>query len=278
MLRVVAMLALTLSAASCLLLGEADQTPVELQDTASVRNLLLEIEALQLFRQLNLSREQLAQLRELAKETSQPNPARGAATKIDDRFRKTVVELHAALVADGDDEKIDELSTRLIELRNAEKEDLGDDYEMTEAARDQAPELLRSLAAGQVAAFIGTLANEVPEPLASIVEGLERARGMKDREWKAFREGLSDEVGRLLGGLDPEKAGECGDKVVQLLIVARSLSDDDFKQRRPALEKKARAIVGDMGPIQVLTHEVEYRLAELLSNPRLEGAIAARLK
>ena len=37
-------------------------------------------------------------------------------------------------------------------------------------------------------------------------------------------------------------------------------------------------IVGDVGPTEVLRHLVEHALAELLSNPRLEAALAERLK
>src|SRR5258707_10925029 len=45
---------------------------------------------------------------------------------------------------------------------------------------------------------------------------------------------------------------------------------------RPELEKKARELVGDVGPIEVLRHVVQQSLAELLSNPRLMVAIDAR--
>lgn len=278
MSRVAAVLIVTLLAASCISLGDAENPPAEEpRDTTSVANLLLEIEALQLFRQLGLSPEQLAQLRVLAKETAEPPQPRPAEPKVGDQLRKTARELHAALLT-GDHTRIDELGDRLIELREAEMEPLGDDYEMTEAAREQAPKLLRALAPAQVAAFIGALADSVPDPLEAIVDSLGQVRDMKNKDWESFREGLAEDMGRLIAGLDPDKAGECGDKVIQLLIISRSLSDEEFKQRKPDLEKKAAAIVGDVGPIDILRNEVEFRLAEMLSNPRLEAALALRLK
>ena len=141
-----------------------------------------------------------------------------------------------------------------------------------EAGREQAPKFLRTLSPAQLASFIGAIAVGVPDPVDTIVEALEKVRVLQDKEWKSSREALSDEIGRLVAGLDSEKAGECGDKVVQLLIVSRSLSDEEFTKRKPDLAKKAQAIVGDQGPLEVLRNEVEYRLAELLSNPRLEAA------
>ena len=78
--------------------------------------------------------------------------------------------------------------------------------------------------------------------------------------------------------VDAEKASKVGDKVVQWLIEVRSLDDDEFKAQRTELEKKARQIVGDPHPLDVMRRAMEMTLAELLSNPRLEAAIAARLK
>jgi hypothetical protein len=63
-----------------------------------------------------------------------------------------------------------------------------------------------------------------------------------------------------------------------LLIQVRALTEEEFKAQRPELEKMARAIVGDLSPLDVLRHALVQDLAELLSNPRLAAAIDARLK
>ena len=45
-----------------------------------------------------------------------------------------------------------------------------------------------------------------------------------------------------------------------------------------ALEKAARQIIGIISPADVVRNEVEYTIAELLSNARLAAALAARLQ
>ena len=107
---------------------------------------------------------------------------------------------------------------------------------------------------------------------------MNKVRGLKDEQWKQLRDEVSEEVARLVAGLDTEKAGHVSDRVVQLLIQVRALKDDEFKKERPELEKTARQIVGEVGPLDVLRHAVERSLADLLSNPRLAAAIDARLK
>jgi hypothetical protein len=62
------------------------------------------------------------------------------------------------------------------------------------------------------------------------------------------------------------------------LSKARSLSEAEFKAKKEDLEKEARALVGDVGPDDLLRYHVQRNLAELLSNPRLETAIKAKLK
>ena len=101
---------------------------------------------------------------------------------------------------------------------------------------------------------------------------------MSADQWKEFRADFGDEVARLVTGVDTEKAEKVSDEVIQLLIVARSLPDADFKAQLPDLEKTARKIVGDLGPLQVLQNVMENVLAALLSNPRLVAAIDARLQ
>jgi hypothetical protein len=101
---------------------------------------------------------------------------------------------------------------------------------------------------------------------------------MSSDQWKEFRSDFGDEIARLVAGVDADKAEKISDEVIQLLIVARSLKDDEFKAQLPDLEKSAHKIVGDLGPVQVLQNVMENVLAALLSNPRLVAAIDARLQ
>ncbi len=47
---------------------------------------------------------------------------------------------------------------------------------------------------------------------------------------------------------------------------------------RAELESAARAIVGGLSPADIVRNEIEYSLAELLSNGRLAAALKARLE
>jgi hypothetical protein len=133
------------------------------------------------------------------------------------------------------------------------------------------------LAPGQVAAYVGGLADEIADPAERIVEALTKARSVSGQQWKDLRDALSDDIGRLVGGSDADQAQAIGDKVVQLLIVARGLKPEEFKKQKPELEKVARQIVGEAGPFEVLRHVMEGALAEMLSNPQLTAAIDLRL-
>lgn len=219
----------------------------------------------------------MEQLRRLAADTADHPPGRRPA-KASDRFRKALLELRQELVNAGDDSRIEELVKKIDEIRDKDKPELDDGVEVTEAARERSGELLRMLTAGQVAVYAGGMAGDIPDPAGRLLDALAKARGLKGQEWQALRDEVSEEVGRLVGGLDPDDAQAVSDKVTQFLIMVRGLKEEEFKKQRPELEKAARAIVASAGPLDVLRHVMEHSLAELLSNPRLTAALDARLR
>ena len=186
--------------------------------------------------------------------------------------------LRTALVDDTDDELIDQLQEELDDLREEEKPELADSIEVTDDARRTAAEVLNLLSARQVAAYLANHADEIPEPLERILQALDTVRDLNPKEWKQLRDEVSEEVGRGVAGVDADKASRVGDQVIQLLIQARALKDEEFKTERAELEKMARDIVGNIRPLDVLRNFLVQDLAELLSNPRLTAAIDGRLK
>jgi len=274
----IAWLRALVAAAACLgVLPPATAGEPRKPSNQALNDLNLEVEALQTLHALQATRAQMQKLRRLAKETADKPPAREAA-KVSDRFRKTITDLRDALVANRDEERINQLNDKLEQLRDKEQPELDDDIDITDAARDEVPGVLRALTPAQVAGYLGANADTIPDPLGRIEEALGKVRGMKEKEWKETRDQVGEDVGQLLAGLDMDKAEQVKADVGQLLIVARGLKDEDFKKERPGLLKKARRIVGDLGPIDVLRHVMERHLAELLSNPRLGAALDARLK
>jgi ribosomal protein L10 len=244
---------------------------------ATLNQLILEVSALQILHNLNATPAQLQQLRKLAKET-QSKDADLKPGKSSDKFRATLLEMHQALLESKNPDQIDKLSEKLDSLREEEKPELEDDVDLTESARQRAPEALRLLGAPQVAAYLSGLVGDIGDPRARLVEALNQVRTMSHDQWTAFRGNFGDEIGRLIAGVDSEKSDKISDQVVQLLLVARSLKEAEFKTQRPDLEKTALKIVGDIGPFQVLQNVMENVMATLLSNPRVSAAIDARLQ
>jgi hypothetical protein len=243
----------------------------------TLNELSMEVNALEALRMFQFTPEQMKTLRKLAKTTSQEPGAR-QASKASDDYRTALVDLRNALVDNEDVERIDELRERLDKLRDAENPMFDDEVEITEEAGQHASEVLRFLSPRQVALFLAYQADAAPDPIERIVEALDKVRGLGPKEWKQAREEVATDVGRLVAGLDFDKASRVSDQVVQLLIQARAFKDEEFKTQRPELEKTARKIVGDLGPLEVLRHLVEQALAELLSNPRLPVVLEACLK
>ncbi len=246
-------------------------------DKLSLDDLNREVVALQTLYYLHVTPAQLEKLKAVAPQTA-AKPAGQAKAKASDELRKKLTELRDALVDATDEDRIDELSEEFQDQVTAEKAQLDTDFEVTDAARAKVPEVLKLLTARQVAEYLGGMAEDIADPVELLTEALDKVRPLPPAKWKEFRDEISDQVGRLIGGIDPDKVQKASDQVVQFLIVVRSLKDDEFKAQRPELEKKARQVLGDVGPTDILRHVLEQNLAELLSNPRLAAAVAARLK
>ncbi len=275
--RVVGVGVLLLSLALLALLGPMQaQQPGRAQRT-SLNELSMEVAALRALYQLRISPEQLKLLKKLAPHTSeQPVPRQAARASA--AYVRVLADLRHALAEGTDEDLIEELHEKLDKLNESESPELGDGMEITEAARQRAPDVLRQLSARQVGSYIALFGDDFPDPLELLRGALSRVRPLAPQEWKQLREEVSEEVGRLAAGLDMAKATQIADKVVQLLIQVRALTDEEFKNQRTDLEKTARQILGELGPLDVLRHQLEYVLAELLSNPRLEAALDLRLK
>ena len=255
--------------------GKAEEPPRKGPPT--INDLSLEVVALQSLHQFQFKPDQLQILRKLSRETGMDAGAR-QAVKASEEFQRTLANLRTALADAGNADRIQELQQKMDKLRAAEKVELDDSVEITEPALKRAPEVMKMLSARQIAGYVALYGDEFPDPLELLLEALSKVRGLKDKEWEQLRQDVSEDVGNLTAGLDSDKAGQISDQVVQLLIHARALKEDEFKKQRADLEKSAREIIGKIGALDVIRHVIERSLAELLSNPRLSMAIDARLK
>lgn len=266
---------LALWAACGLLVALAPQAEAKgVEGDANV--LSMEVIALQALHQLQPTPEQLEELKRLAATTAEKvGPRR--QVEVSDKFHKALAELRDALV-EGKEERIDELNRALDQMREKEKPDLDDFTEISDAARREAPALLRKFSARQAAGFLADYAADFPDPVEMLTGACEEVRKLSRREWGGLRDDVAEQVGWLVAGLDGEAEEKVREQAAALLTRARNLKEDDFKKQRPQLEKAARELAGKVGPTDVHRHFLEHALAEVLSNPRLAAAAEARLK
>lgn len=243
----------------------------------SLNDIALEINAYQTLKQFEFSYAQMQQLQKWAKETAQKETKREPA-KTSKEYAEKLRELHKALVDNSDDERIDQIEEDLEELREKEKPAVDDGVDITGPARKRAAETFRSLKPAQLGAYLGRIAEDVPDPFDRLKAAIDEVRPLQGAEWKAKRDEVAEEVSRLVAGLDQKKADKVNDDVVALLSRAHALKDGEFKKQRGDMDKAARKVIGTVTAHDVLRHQTEVALAELLSNPRLHAALSVRLK
>jgi hypothetical protein len=249
--------------------------PKEKADADNITSLHLEVGALETIHQLQLTRAQLERLARLAPGTAQKALAT-RETKVSEEYQKTLKELRDALVED-DEDRITDLSVALDELREKEEPDF-EEVEITDVARRLTPEVLKSLTAGQVAGYLVEFADEFPDPGEKLTEALDEIRKENGKEWEELRDEVAGQVAWLVAGLDKTAEAKVRERVKGLLIHVHKLTDDEYTAKKPELERSAQAVIGNVGPTDVIRHFTERSLAELLSNPRLATAVEALLK
>ena len=151
--------------------------------------------------------------------------------------------------------------------------DLDDDVRPTEVARAKAADVLKHIKASQIAAYLSEHADEVADPVEQMLDALIEIREGDADDVDGEIQDTSDDVGRLVAGLDSAKAKQIAEHVTAWLKAGKELKDEDFANRHNALEESAKRIAGEVPPMQILTNWMESELAELLSNPQLPAAI-----
>jgi hypothetical protein len=216
-----------------------------------------------------------------AKDCAQARRQRQEAD-VSKNYRKVLTELRAAFIANQED-RINELSDQLEELTKEEQPTLDDAVEITDQARKNAPQCLRAFDANRVAGYIAAYGKDFPDPYFLMYKAARADRKGKKQspeQWKETRAFVIKEVSWQVGGLDVKKQEKIGEQVANVLDRAYALSDDEIRKEfaRPGvgLRGELAAIISPLGPTDIIKHVVEQDFAELLSNPRLLPAIAAR--
>jgi hypothetical protein len=242
---------------------------------ADPNDLSMRINALQTMYELDLSTDQLKFLRGASITLGQKRERTQAKSTA--KLTAALNDLHQALLKQ-DGSKISELKEKVDELQENPEVDLDDDVKPTDAARARAPDVLKHIKASQIAAYLAEHADEVADPVEQMMDALLEIREADAQDVDGEIEDTSNEVGRLVAGLDSAKAKQIAEHVTAWLQTNKSLKDDDFAKKRDALEESARRIAGEAPPMQVLSNWMETELAELLSNPQLPAAIEEMLE
>jgi hypothetical protein len=266
-----------LAGLSCLLSAprQLSARPDEKADK-DANSVMMEIDALRTLHSLELKDSQLKNLAKMAADTAGKIGKRKAA-KASDKYLKLLVELRDAY-AKNDEDKLNEGEEKLGMLNDTETPELDDAVEMTDASREKAPELLKMLTVAQVANYVTNHTEDFADPYEKILDGFTEGRTLKAEEWNETRDEIADTVGNLVGGIDSEKANKVTEDVKALLDKANKLTEANYKKQAEKLRMDARAIVGDLGPTEILKNSLEHALATMLSNPRLPAAVDGRIK
>jgi len=252
---------------------------------ASLRLASMRVSAMDTLYLLDLSKEQLAALREAAAGAAEDQ--RSESAPANKALRALFIKLQAALEAGNDDASISSLRNQVVELVNSKGIELDDTVRPTSAAHAAAAKALDTLKASQLAAYIAAHADDVGDPIELMNDGLTALR-----EAKAATQPNSDEaddiasetsssVAVLVAGMDGPKAATVAERVTEWLKSNAQLSEADFNANEKKRDAEAREITGSIGPSDVLEHWLQEQMAVLLSNPQAIRAIdlmAARRK
>lgn len=243
----------------------------------TLNSLSMEVNALQTMHQLRLDKTQLDRLGKWADESIQKDQQRKPG-KASVEYREKLAAMRKALQEAKDGDLIAKLGEEIDALHQKEKPTLDDRVEITEAARKRAAEAYRLLKPGQIAAYLGQIAESVHDPLDRLLDALEEARSMNEEDWKDQRDEIADDVSRLAVGLDSARGKRMSGQIATLLTGARGMTKAEFSKRLGELEIAARKIIGDVGPEVLFRNQVELELAMLLSNPRTPNGCRALMK
>jgi hypothetical protein len=238
-----------------------------------IAELEFQVAALATLNDLSLTSVQLQAFQKLSADTAAKLPkitAKGNAA-----YHTALLALRDALVA-GDDEKIAEKQDAVDDLRDKQNIDPQTDVDITQAAAGKAATALKLLSSSQIARYLAIHDADVPDATETILDALDQCHGISDADYAALRDEAADQVALLAAGQD--SAEGISAKVRDLLDRARKLDAEKFKAQRADFDAEAHQITQDVDSMDALRNWMEREMADLLSNPTISEALAARIK
>jgi hypothetical protein len=262
-------------AAVVILLGLLGSAPGQEAASKDLNTLSMEIAAMRKLDGLSITRQQLKIIAGWVNETSEKPRDRDPA-RVNLKFRKAILELHAALAQKKPADVVIPLQMKANDIKALDRIELDDDHGTTAPARKRAQELFKTMKTPQVAALLTSAEDSDPEEL--LHTALKRSRELKDKEWRDARDEAATELAHAIGGTDDARAQQIKDQVVAMLDKAHALPRQDFARAEPDLERQIARLAGMATPIEVLRNRAILNLATVLSNPTLPAVTQIRLK
>lgn len=231
--------------------------------------LAFEVAALQTLHRLDLTDAQLELLQRVAKGAASPVKSTGQA-KTTPAFVKGLTALRNALL-EGDDDKIDDLKDKLLDIMEKDKIQIEDRVAISDPARRAASGVIRMLQPTQVLAYLQILDEDDVDLQDLLEEALERGATMTPGQWKTVRDSTAADGAWLLVGGDEARTRIAVKTLSTLLDQHHSAMAG--KTVAPDLEKQVLQLTQSLDPFLILRNAMERDVAEMLSNPRLAGAI-----
>jgi len=151
---------------------------------------------------------------------------------------------------------------------------------LSDAARRKAGDFVSLLNTSQYANFIALHAGKIPDAAQVIFDGMDQSRHLSAVEYVHLRDRTADEVASLIVGVQTKPPQRITSKVKNLMDKARKMSDDDYPAERDDLQKNAKSFpFMRQARAESQSHNwIARQMAELLSNPELPEALAARIR
>ncbi len=241
----------------------------------SANRLSQRISALETLYELQTTREQLTALQKMAVDTAQP-AGDDKAVQIKQDLKHVMLDLHDALVAASNRDKIESLEEKYYGRLESEKVEFDDDVDTTEAAAEKAEEFSRSLTAGQVASLVSANQDDIQDPRDVLVQAVIEGRMKTGTDWNELRDSAADDAATLTAGI--KATDTLTEKYKRWLDEAHELGDAAFKQRFSNPLQAAEKVTGQVAWPDVMRNWVQSSIADLLSNPELLDAVNERLK
>jgi hypothetical protein len=189
----------------------------------------------------------------------------------------TLNSLYRDSVLSNDDQSAAD-GQRLLSLEDKYQVSVEPTVVVTDAAREQAQKVFAMMNPPQIASYLATRAQVVPNVAEVLMAGMDESRKIADVDFGDYCNCLAERIAVLTTGLDPEANEPVIARVKQMLAEARNLNESAYEDQRSDFQNEIRGIEENCGAIQMIAHSIQWDIACFLSNPQAKGMTTIRAR